>query len=109
MDFYFLVDDCIVVTSECHGPQRIAYDNIHDSSVSTVFLGMEHLGGMFETLVIGGPVDGYMQRCDTAAQARAVHARIVAALSSVSWLTYHLDGNVETKLLTLLNDANEDI
>ena len=108
-EFYYLVDDCIVVTSEWHGPQRVALDKIHNTTVSTVFLGTEHIGGMFETMVMGGPIDEFMIRCDTAARARAIHARIVAILNSVNWLQYHLDGNIETKLLALLNDANKDI
>lgn len=108
-EFYYLVDDCIVVTSEWHGPQRVALDKIHNTTVSTVFLGIEHIGGMFETMVMGGPIDEFQVRCDTAAQARAIHARAVAALNSVNWLQYHLDGNVQQKILLLLNDANEEI
>ena len=53
-EFYYLVDDCIVVTSEWHGPQRVALDKIHNTTVSTVFLGIEHIGGMFETIIHKG-------------------------------------------------------
>lgn len=101
-EFYYLVDDCIVVTTEWSGTQRVAHDTIRDSSVSTLFLGMDHIGGLFETMVFGGPIDGFQIRCATAAQARAIHARVVAVLNSVNWLQYHLDGNIREKILLLI-------
>lgn len=34
-----------------------SYDLPHDQMVSTVWLGLEHAGGVFETMVFGGPGD----------------------------------------------------
>lgn len=47
--------------------------------ISTVFLGLDHSydGGppiLFETMIFGGPHDGYQVRCSTFEQARAMHA-----------------------------------
>ena len=50
--------------------------------VSTVFLGLDHgfrVGPsiLFETMVLGGPHDGYQRRCSTLAEAQAMHTEAV--------------------------------
>lgn len=102
-EFYILVDDCVLVSPAWIGTQPVARDVVYGATVSTVFLGMDHIGGLFETMVMGGVLDGLMVRRETAAESRAFHARIVAALNSVNWLEYHLDGNVKDKILTFIN------
>ena len=46
--------------------------------VSTVFLGIAHYGGIFETMVFGGPLSDMQIRYETWEQAEAGHARMVA-------------------------------
>ena len=47
-------------------------------TVSTVFLGTPHVGGMFETMAFGGPFDQEQARSETEAAAMADHAGMVA-------------------------------
>jgi len=84
MDCYVLVDDCIVECQldEWRGPQRIDNTEVGEYLVSTVFLGIEHVGGMFETMIFGGVLDSHMVRCDTAQEARSIHNKIVEVLRS---------------------------
>lgn len=54
-----------------------------DSTVSTVWLGLDHQFGdgpplIFESLVFGGGMDGEMERYSTEAEARAGHDALVA-------------------------------
>lgn len=54
-------------------------DTIGGVLVSTVFLGMNHALGsgpplLFETMIFGGGLDGYQDRCSTWQQAEAMHA-----------------------------------
>ena len=109
MQFYKLVDDCLLLIEahEWTGPQQLGDKTIRGVRVNTVFLGMEHLGGMFETMIFGGPLDGYMQRYQTVEQARQGHCRIVDALSAPNWLQWHLDGNLEYKLRALIEHKSE--
>lgn len=63
----------------------VAKTLVHDSEVSTVFLGLDHGYSpdpdaqplTFETLVFGGALAGEMERCYTWAQAEASHARMI--------------------------------
>lgn len=54
-----------------------------NSRVSTVFLGLDHsfgIGGppiLFETMIFGGPHDGYQERCSTWDEAEAQHLEAV--------------------------------
>ena len=108
-DCYILVDDCIVAVlmSDWEGPQSIASTIVQDAHVSTVFLGIEHVGGMFETMIFGGPVDEFQIRCNTAKQAREIHNRIVKDLQSVDWLQWHLNGHVDEDIKKLLITVKE--
>jgi hypothetical protein len=47
--------------------------------VSTLFLGVQHHGRLvlFETMILGGPLDGYQQRYSTWEEAEAGHAAAV--------------------------------
>jgi len=62
--------------------RRVAYTEIGDINVSTVFLGMNHrtMGPgeplLFETMIFGGDMDGELERCSTYAQAEEMHQRI---------------------------------
>jgi hypothetical protein len=47
------------------------------SWVSTVFLGMEHVHGLFETMIFGGEHDQYQARCWTWDEAELMHAEAV--------------------------------
>jgi len=82
------VDMAEIERSMSDNSRRIGQDEIGDAMVSTVFLGLEHFGGMwFETMIFGGDHDQWCgdhdQWCDrytTLAQARAGHDRVVTAL-----------------------------
>lgn len=62
--------------------KRVAFDQVGDIDISTVWLGLDHnFSGtgsplIFETIVFGGPpdVDNETQRYATEAEARAGHA-----------------------------------
>jgi hypothetical protein len=64
--------------------ERVAYDEVGEVRVSTVFLAIDHQWeeGMppllFETMIFGGEYDGYQQRCSTWEQAEQHHATTVA-------------------------------
>lgn len=102
--FFILVDDCILesLDAQWQGTQRIELTKVQDASISTVFLGMDHIGGLFETMIFGGPADGFQIRSDTAQQAREIHRKVETVLRSVDWLHWHLDGNVTEHINNLL-------
>lgn len=69
--------------------RRVAFDEVNDARVSTVFLGSDHGFGegdeplIFETMIFGGEHDQYCDRCGTWEGAEAMHAkalRLVAPL-----------------------------
>ena len=66
--------------------RRVDETSVGDVRISTVFLGADYNftpGGLplvFETMVFGGPHEGYTDRYTTWDEAEAGHARIVAAL-----------------------------
>ncbi len=69
--------------------RHVAKEVIGDAQVSTVFLGMDHAWGgaeplLFETMIFGGPHDGYQDRCSTWAEAEAMHAKAVALVKGES-------------------------
>lgn len=58
--------------------KSVAADRIGESLISTVFLGLDHqfMPGpplLFETMIFGGPADGDQWRCETYAEALAMH------------------------------------
>ena len=62
--------------------KRVARDEVGDSSISTVFLGLDHSfeGGwplLFETMVFGGHLDGEMDRYYTWKEALEGHKQMV--------------------------------
>jgi hypothetical protein len=64
-------------------PWRVAHDELPGCHVSTVFLGIDHSFGrgdpvLFETMIFGGPLDGYQWRYCTYAEAEHGHADAVA-------------------------------
>lgn len=60
--------------------RRVASTEFHGGHVSTVFLGLDHRFGhqgpplLFETMIFGGPEDGYQKRFSTWEQAEEGHA-----------------------------------
>lgn len=70
--------------------RRVGFTEIDEHThVSTVFLGLEHPGGIFETMVFrdrdnAGRDGGYMERCKTWDEAVAMHERVVAGLRNGS-------------------------
>lgn len=63
--------------------RRVAFDQIGDVRISTVFLGLDHRFGqgeplLFETMIFGETSDGWSDRYSTWAEAEAGHARAVA-------------------------------
>lgn len=67
--------------------RRIAFTEIGDVEVSTVWLGLDHrfLGEgpplIFETMVFGGEFDGYVERYATRDAALAGHDQALAAVN----------------------------
>ncbi len=63
--------------------RRVGYDDFDGGYVSTVFLGLDHNFGrtgpplLFETMIFGGPNDGYQERYATWDEAVEGHARIL--------------------------------
>ena len=59
----------------------VKQEEIGEYGVSTVFLGMEHVGGMFETMIfteIDDELDQSFERSHTWDEAEKTHKRIVA-------------------------------
>lgn len=63
--------------------RTVAKTSIGDVRISTVFLGMDHnfFGNgpplLFETMIFGGPHDGYQERCSTWEEAEKQHEKAV--------------------------------
>ena len=61
--------------------RRVAYDELPQATVSTVFLGIDTIGGPFETMVFGDRGERRAAfRYQTWADAEAGHASIVRAI-----------------------------
>jgi len=63
--------------------RRVAEKYVGEVRISTVFLGLNHQYGLgapllFETMIFGGPHDGYQDRCTFWDQAETMHAAAVA-------------------------------
>jgi hypothetical protein len=61
----------------------VAETDIAHVSVSTVFLGLHRFSRagppqIFETMIFGGPEDGWQERCATWEEAEALHQRAIA-------------------------------
>ena len=62
--------------------RRVAFDKMGSAKVSTVFLGLDHSFGkgpplLYETMVLGGSLNGTMDRYSDAESARQGHAAMV--------------------------------
>lgn len=63
--------------------RQVANTDRGDVRISTVFLGLDHSFGvgdgplLFETMIFGGPEDGYCERYATWADAEAGHTKAV--------------------------------
>lgn len=79
---WFETIDCRRVREDVIGWRRRA-------RVSTVFLGLDHnffeKGPplVFETMIFGGPHDGYQTRCSTWAEAEAMHEKAVKLVRGI--------------------------
>jgi hypothetical protein len=67
--------------------RRVAIDMIDNVKVSTVFLGLDHNWGdgppiLFETMIFGGPSDGFQDRCSTWEEAEAMHLKAIKMLET---------------------------
>lgn len=66
--------------------RHVADDYFDRVRVSTVFLGLDHgLGGFplwFETMIFGGPHDGFQKRASTWAEAEECHKEAVMLVQS---------------------------
>ena len=70
------------------GNRIVQKTNLNRVDVSTVFLGLDHNFGagpplLFETMIFGGPNDGYQERYETWEQAEAGHAKAVKVAGRV--------------------------
>src|SRR5678816_2897059 len=81
-------DDILAWGAAFHSPDRIvAHTQVGEVKVSTVFLGLDHSFSsegppiLFETMIFGGPLDGYQRRSATWAEAETEHAIAVAEVS----------------------------
>ncbi len=66
-----------------HADRQVAHTEFPGGRVSTVFLGLDHSFGsgpplLFETMIFGGPEDGYCDRYTTWAEAEVGHAKAVS-------------------------------
>ena len=62
-----------------------SYDLPDGQMVSTVWLGMDHIGGVFETMVFGGEYgQEIMYRYETETQALTGHLRVVLELKGLA-------------------------
>jgi hypothetical protein len=69
------------------GKQQVADDQVGETRVSTVFLGLDHnytgvgFPVLWETMCFGGPLDMSLRRCSgSREQALAMHAEVLAAV-----------------------------
>jgi hypothetical protein len=65
----------------------VASDDVSDSRISTVFIGLDHNFGLgppllFETMVFGGPLDQECERYSTLEGARRGHEEMVQRVKS---------------------------
>lgn len=74
-----------------HADRRVAMDDLGEAgTVSTVFLGIDaRLDGdgpplLYETLALGGPLDGTTMHCATRAEARAAHKAMVSRIREMA-------------------------
>ncbi len=63
--------------------RRVGKDFIGEVMISTVFLGLDHsFGGgpplLFETMIFGGELEGWQERCSTWEQAEEMHKKAMA-------------------------------
>lgn len=69
-------------------PWRVAETNFGRARISTVFLGIDHSFGsggpplLFETMIFGGRLDEFQNRCGTWDEAEAMHNEAVALARS---------------------------
>jgi hypothetical protein len=79
------------------GDRMVAFTEVDDWSVSTIWLGLDHsfgLGGsplIFETMIFGGPCDGEQWRYPNRHAALAGHDQAVAQARAVA-CTVKLEG-----------------
>jgi hypothetical protein len=86
IEHYILNDELEVIPCDLwtwalwleHADRRVARDALGDVTVSTTFVGLNYQDGkgpplIFETMIFGGPHDGYRTRASTWADAERQH------------------------------------
>jgi len=87
MIFYYILKDKIPIACDDVVTWGKFFENVENRivgktnvgkiEISTVFLGLEHIGGMFETMIFGGKHDQYQERCETWEGAETQHREAV--------------------------------
>lgn len=93
-DHYYILDGHTAKPASLHewahwlesAQRHICIVEVGNSTISTVFLGLDHQYGdgpplLFETLVFGGDLDGHMLRCSTWDEAVAQNAEMVGRVT----------------------------
>ena len=62
--------------------RQIGLSNIGDVKISTVCLGIEHSGGLFETMIFGGEHDQFQDRCYRYEEAVEMHKKAIELVKS---------------------------
>ena len=72
----------------------VSQEKVNGAKVSTIFLGIDHsFGGpnaapkLFETMIFGGPYDGYQRRCMFWNEAEAMHKGAVEMVKRAMEIT----------------------
>jgi hypothetical protein len=86
-EYYRLDGKAVVPCNQLEWSRRFKLKNrivaqtyVGDVHVSTVFIGLDHSWGdgpplLFETMIFGGPHDGYQKRCSTWQEAEGMHSQ----------------------------------
>lgn len=121
-NFYFLLDkqkkvipcnDRVAWARWIENPKNriIARDQVRGMCVSTAFLGVDHgLGSkprFFETMILGGPLDGQSWRYHTHKEARMGHAKVVEEVKGME-VYFGLDENNQPVELSSVHEWLEN-
>lgn len=78
------VDNLVLLHDKASGKFDLAKCIIRDALVSTIFLPSPISSMFFETMVLGGPMDGRQERHATYEEAMACHDKIIKELTEDS-------------------------
>lgn len=84
-----IVEEDLITWAKAFGKLNrvVKQENVGDSRVSTVFLGLDYNFSdgeplLFETMIFGGEHDQYQERCSTWEQAEKMHQKTVELVKS---------------------------